>query len=65
MDSRFVVSGSDDGNVRIWKSESGAKLGPVSAKEQARKEYRTALRAKWTHVGDVAKIERSVVLLSV
>ena len=29
MDAKFVLSGSDDGNIRLWKSESHAKIGVV------------------------------------
>ena len=29
MDSKFVLSGSDDGNIRLWKSSASEKLGTV------------------------------------
>lgn len=58
LDSRFVLSGSDDGNLRIWKSRASAKLGVMSTKEMSKMEYRDSLREKWSHVGDVAKVER-------
>jgi WD repeat and SOF domain-containing protein 1 len=29
MDSKFVLSGSDDGNVRLWKANASEKLGSV------------------------------------
>ncbi|GIQ89341.1 hypothetical protein KIPB_011780, partial [Kipferlia bialata] len=31
QDARFIVSGSDDGNVRVWKARAAEKLGAVSA----------------------------------
>ena len=58
LDSRFVISGSDDGNLRIWKSRASAKLGAMSTKELGKMEYRDSLREKWKDVGDVVKIER-------
>jgi WD repeat and SOF domain-containing protein 1 len=30
MDSKYIFSGSDDANIRIWKSNASEKLGPVS-----------------------------------
>ncbi|CCU97714.1 unnamed protein product [Malassezia sympodialis ATCC 42132] len=58
LDARFVLSGSDDGNVRLWKHRASDKLGIVNARERASREYAQALRARWNSVGDVAKIER-------
>lgn len=58
LDARFVLSGSDDGNVRLWKHSASDKLGIVSARERASREYAQALRRRWNSVGDVAKIER-------
>lgn len=58
LDSRFVLSGSDDGNVRIWKSKASQKLGTMSSKELGKMEYRDQLREKWKDVGDVNKVER-------
>ena len=29
MDSKYVLSGSDDGNIRLWKAKASEKLGPV------------------------------------
>ncbi|KDE08868.1 hypothetical protein MVLG_00966 [Microbotryum lychnidis-dioicae p1A1 Lamole] len=58
LDNRFVLSGSDDSNLRIWKARASDKLGVIDKREQARKEYRDGLRDKWGSVGDVAKLER-------
>ena len=64
LDSRFVLSGSDDANLRIWKARASDKLGVVDKREQVQREYRDGLREKWGTVADVAKIERCVVVLS-
>jgi len=63
LDTRFVLSGSDDANLRIWKSRAGDKLGVVDKKEQVQREYREELRNKWSTVAEVSKIERYVSLL--
>ena len=59
LDARFVLSGSDDGNVRIWKARASEKLGILSGREMAAKEYKESLRNKWSSTGDVTRVERS------
>ncbi|TFK67609.1 WD40 repeat-like protein [Pluteus cervinus] len=57
-DARFVLSGSDDGNVRIWKAKASEKLGVVTARERAAIEYRDSLKERWkmdTEVGTVMR----------
>lgn len=61
-DSRFVLTGSDDGNIRIWKAKASEKLGVITARERAAIEYRTTLREKWKMDREVGKISRSVSL---
>jgi WD repeat and SOF domain-containing protein 1 len=63
LDSRFVLSGSDDSNLRIWKARASEKLGTVDKREMARKEYRDGLRDKWGGVAEVAKLERCVTFI--
>lgn len=58
MDARFLLSGSDDGNLRIWKAKASEKLGLLSAREMAQREYSENLRNKWSAVGEVSKIEK-------
>ncbi|KAG8744099.1 rRNA-processing protein sof1 [Ceratobasidium sp. 414] len=58
QDARFVVSGSDDGNVRLWKAKAAEKLGVVDGRERAAKEYRDRLRERWRADKEVGRIER-------
>ncbi|KAH9903485.1 WD40 repeat-like protein [Cubamyces lactineus] len=58
-DARFVLSGSDDGNVRIWKAHASDKLGIVTARERAAIEYRQSLKARWKADAEVNKIART------
>lgn len=64
-DSRFVLSGSDDGNVRIWKAHASDKLGIITARERAAIEYRQGLKTRWKADAEVNKIARLVFLLLV
>lgn len=58
-DARFVLSGSDDGNVRIWKARADEKLGIITARERAAMEYRDALKQRWQFDAGVGKVSRS------
>ncbi|CAE6508267.1 unnamed protein product [Rhizoctonia solani] len=58
QDARFVLSGSDDGNVRLWKARASEKLGVVEGRERASKEYRDKLRERWSMDKEVGRIER-------
>jgi len=57
-DSQYVLSGSDDGAVRIWKAGASDPVGVKSGRELAAKEYRDQLRQKWSSIDTVSKIER-------
>jgi DDB1- and CUL4-associated factor 13 len=59
-DAKFVASGSDDGNVRLWKAKAAEKLGVVNSRERAVIEYRESLKARWAVDGAVGKILRCV-----
>lgn len=58
-DARFVLTGSDDGNVRIWKAKASEKLGIVTARERAAIEYRDTLKDRWKHDNEVGRIQRN------
>lgn len=57
-DSQFIVSGSDDGSIRVWKSHASKKLGPQSRKEKDALKYSEALREKYRDVGEISRISR-------
>lgn len=57
-DARFVITGSDDGNVRIWKAKAHDKLGVITARERAALEYRESLKQRWKSDAQVGKISR-------
>jgi len=59
-DARFVLSGSDDGNIRIWKAKASEKLGVITARERAAIEYRDALKEKWAVDSEVGRVMRYV-----
>lgn len=58
-DARFVLSGSDDGNVRIWKAKASDKLGIITARERAAMEYRDSLKERWRVDSEVSRVART------
>lgn len=59
MDNTYVVSGSDDTNVRLWKARASEKLGQLTPREESATQYRQALIHKYQHLPEVKKIHLS------
>eukprot|EP00766_Chilomastix_caulleryi_P001262 gnl/Chilomastix_caulleri/2235.p1 GENE.gnl/Chilomastix_caulleri/2235~~gnl/Chilomastix_caulleri/2235.p1 ORF type:complete len:135 (+),score=45.96 gnl/Chilomastix_caulleri/2235:567-971(+) len=57
-DGRFILSGSDDGNIRIWKSDPDAAIHAQPKREVEAQQYRRALVDKYQTLPEVAKILR-------
>ena len=55
-----MLSGSDDGNVRMWKARASEKLGIIDTRERAAMEYRDSLKERWKFDKEVGKISRYV-----
>jgi WD repeat and SOF domain-containing protein 1 len=64
-DARFVLSGSDDCNVRVWKANASEKLGIVTARERSAIEYRDALKERWKTDAEIGKVQRCAPFLFV
>ncbi|KAJ7231328.1 hypothetical protein C8J57DRAFT_1730224 [Mycena rebaudengoi] len=50
-DARFILSGFDDGNVRLWKADASARLGVVAAIE-----YGATLKERWKVDKEVGRV---------
>ena len=57
-DARFVLSDSDDGNVRVWKANGSEKLDIVTARERSAIEYRNAFKERWKMDAEIGKVQR-------
>jgi WD repeat and SOF domain-containing protein 1 len=55
-DHKYLLSGSDDTNVRLWKARASEKVGQLSAREETSLRYRDALVAKYAHLPEVKRI---------
>lgn len=58
-DDAFVVSGSDDSNLRLWKAKASAPLHRTTAREERALEYRAALVDRYRHMPEVSRVVRS------
>jgi WD repeat and SOF domain-containing protein 1 len=58
-DAKFVISGSDDSNLRLWKARASEPLGQATTREEAALRYRAKLIQKHQHLPEVRKIYKS------
>jgi len=58
-DHRFIVSGSDDSNLRLWKAHASEQLGQRTVREEAAQQYRSALVKKYRHTNTVRQISQA------
>ena len=57
-DATYVLSGSEEANVRIWKANASQKLGQVSRRERQALEYSDKLKDKYQHHPLIKRISR-------
>ncbi|KAL8440169.1 hypothetical protein Efla_003534 [Eimeria flavescens] len=57
-DARFVLSGSADMCIRLWKAEAAAPLGPQTYKSRVALNYRRTLQEKFGHLQEIKRIAR-------
>ncbi|KAG5460570.1 MAG: Sof1-like domain-containing protein [Olpidium bornovanus] len=58
MDAKFVLSGSDDGNIRLWKGKVNEKLGAKEFRERNHFEYTEKLKERYKDLPEVKRIAR-------
>jgi len=58
-DNKYIVSGSDDTNLRLWKANASEKIGQASTREEKSIQYRQALIKKYEHMPDIRRIHTS------
>ena len=57
-DATYVLSGSDEMNIRIWKANASQKLGRLTRREQQSLEYKDKLKDKYQHHPQIRRIAR-------
>ncbi|PON97823.1 Guanine nucleotide-binding protein, beta subunit [Trema orientale] len=57
-DATYVISGSDDTNLRLWKAKASEQLGVLLPREQKKHEYHEAVKNRYKHLPEVKRIVR-------
>ncbi|CAH2077684.1 unnamed protein product [Thlaspi arvense] len=57
-DATYVLSGSDDTNIRLWKAKASEQLGVILPREQRKHEYNEAVKNRYKHLPEIKRIVR-------
>lgn len=57
-DNNYVLSGSDDGNIRLWRANASDRAGIKSARQRQKLEYDQALVRRYAHMPEIKRIKR-------
>lgn len=57
-DSKFVLSGSNEMNIRVWKANAAEKLGPLTKREKQAFAYNEKLRETYKNHPEVRRIAK-------
>lgn len=49
-DSKYLVSGSDDGNIRLWRANASRREGVKSSRQRQAEEYNMKLVGRFEHM---------------
>ncbi|KAL3189896.1 hypothetical protein MRX96_020239 [Rhipicephalus microplus] len=58
LDNRYIVTGSDEMNIRLWKAYASQKLGMLSHREQMAFQYQDKLKERFKQHPQVRRIAR-------
>lgn len=57
-DSKYILLGSDDTNIRVWRSNASERAGIKLAKQRQKLEYDAALRERYKYMPEIRRIAR-------
>ena len=57
-DATFVLTASEDFNLRVWKARASQRLGPISRREALAVDYRAKLVERHAHMPQVKRLVR-------
>ncbi|KAJ1857504.1 Protein sof1 [Coemansia sp. RSA 1822] len=58
QDNAYVLSGSDDSNLRLWRARASERMGAKSNRQRATIEYADKLKDRFKHVPEVRRVLR-------
>lgn len=57
-DATYVLSGSDDTNIRLWKANAAEQLGVLLPREKNKHAYMNALKERYKHLPEIKRVDR-------
>lgn len=57
-DSKYILSGSDDYNIRLWRSVANDRASIKSSRQRSKMEYDNVLKEKFKHMPEIKRISR-------
>jgi WD repeat and SOF domain-containing protein 1 len=58
LDSAYVISASDDANIRLWKSDAHSLDGVAAPRQRQKIYYQNQLVSRYKHLPEIAKISK-------
>jgi len=58
VDAKYILSGSNEANIRLWKANAAEKLAPTRSREKASLRYSNKLRNKFKYHPQIRRIAR-------
>lgn len=56
MDNRYIISGSEDTNIRVWKANASESLKPLLPREKESLAYAEKLKKKYKYNPEIKRI---------
>ncbi|KAF7683601.1 DDB1- and CUL4-associated factor 13 [Astathelohania contejeani] len=57
-DGKFIISASDDGSIRLWRSDGSERSGPKDRREEEAIKYASAVRDKFADLPEIRRISK-------
>lgn len=57
-DATYVMTGSDEMNIRLWKANAAELLGTKAARQSSAANYKQAIKEKFKHHPEIKRIAR-------
>jgi DDB1- and CUL4-associated factor 13 len=58
MDAKYIISGSDEGNVRVWFANASERSKVLTPREKQKRDYGDALKEQFKHMPEIRRISR-------
>mmetsp|Transcript_24553 Transcript_24553/g.17270 ORF Transcript_24553/g.17270 Transcript_24553/m.17270 type:complete len:194 (+) Transcript_24553:741-1322(+) len=58
LDNKYIYTGSEDANVRVWKSNAADPLKPMLPREKQKLQYNQKLKNKYKYNDEIKRIAR-------